>query len=122
MDLIEGDQARSGKDVGTQTEISKYLLSAKIDTMLLRNEVALMKSDQKMGSRTVSSISYEMIANDSALMKHFVGLSAPQFEALHNFLNSVYPLDEITYWYGKEKSRVGEDTLKPGAESQFSTR
>ena len=122
MDLIEGDQARSGKDVGTQTEISKYLLSAKINTMLLRNEVALMKSDQKMGSRTVSSISYEMIANDSALMKHFVGLSAPQFEALHNFLNSVCPFDEITYWYGKEKSRVGEDTLKPGAESQFSTR
>ena len=96
MDLIEGDQARSGKDVRTQTEISKYLLPAKIDTMLLRNEVALMKSDQKMGSRTVSSISYEMIANDSALMKHFVGLSAPQFEALHNFLNSVCPLDEIT--------------------------
>ena len=28
---------------GTQTEFSKYLLSAKIDTMLLKNEVALMR-------------------------------------------------------------------------------
>ena len=28
---------------GTQTKFSKYLLSAKIDTMLLKNEVALMR-------------------------------------------------------------------------------
>ena len=30
---------------GTQTEFSKYLLSAKIDTMLLKNQVALMRGD-----------------------------------------------------------------------------
>ena len=55
-------------------------------------------------------------------MKHFVGLSSKQFEALHNCLNSVCPLDEITHWNGKEKSRGGEDAVKPGAESQFSSR
>ena len=118
----ENNLTGSDSDVGTQTEISKHLLSAKIDTMLLKNEFALTKTDQKIGSRTVSSISYETIANDSALMKHFVGLSSEQFEALHNFLNSVCPLDEITHWNGKEKSRGGEDAMKPGAESQFSSR
>ena len=34
-------------DTGTQTEYSKYLLSAKINTMLLKNKVARMKSEQK---------------------------------------------------------------------------
>ena len=45
-------------------------------------------------------------SNNSALMKHFVGLTAPQFEALYNFLNCICPLD-------------GQ---KAGPESQFSKR
>ena len=118
----ETNPTGSASDVGTQTEMSKYLLSAKVDTMLLKNEVALMKTDQKIASRVVSSISYEAIANDSALMKHFVGLSSEKFEVLYNFLNSRCPLDEITHWNGKEKSRGGEDAVKLGAESQFSSR
>ena len=63
-------------DTATQTEYSKYLLSAKIDTMLLKNEVALLKIGQTM-STVVSSISFEAISNNSELMKHFVGLTAP---------------------------------------------
>ena len=72
-------------DIGTQTEYSKYLLSAKLDTMLLKNEVARMKFEQKT-SKVVSNLSFEAISNDSDLMKHFVGVTAPEFEALHNFL------------------------------------
>ena len=103
----ENNPTGSASDVGTQTEISRYLqVSAKIDTMLLRNEVALMKTDQKRGSKVVSSIYNEAIANDSALMKHFVGLSSEQFEVLHNFLNSVCPLDEITRLNGKEDEKI----------------
>ena len=41
---------------GTQTEFSKYLLSAKIDTMLLKNEVALMRGDPNTTPKVVSSI------------------------------------------------------------------
>ena len=81
-------------DTATQTEYSKYLLSAKIDAMLLKNEVALLKTGQTM-STVVSSISFEAISNNSELMKHFVALTAPQFEALHNFLDSICPLDSL---------------------------
>ena len=41
---------------GTQTEFSKYLLSAKIDTMLLKNEVALMRGDPNTTPKVVGSI------------------------------------------------------------------
>ena len=63
-------------DTATQTEYSKYLLSAKIDTMLLKNEVALLKIGQTM-STVVSSISFEAISNNSELMKHFVDFDSP---------------------------------------------
>ena len=106
---------------GTQTEFSKYLLSAKIDTMLLKNEVALMRGDPKTTPKVVSSISFEAIANNSALMKHFVGLTAPQFAALHNFLNCICPLDSLTFWNCKEPTKAGNGQ-KAGKESQFSTR
>ena len=49
---------------GTQTEFSKYLLSAKIDTMLLKNEVALMRGYPKTTPKVVSSISFQAIANN----------------------------------------------------------
>ena len=80
-------------DEGTQTEYCKYLLSAKIETMLLKNEVAKMKTQLNPSTKIVSSLSYEAISQDSSLMKHFVGLTSEQFRALHNFLNSICPLD-----------------------------
>ena len=102
-------------------QFSKYLLSAKIDTMLLKNEVALMRGDPKTTPKVVSSISFEAIANNSALMKHFVGLTAPQFEALYNFLNCICPLDSLTFLNCKEPTKAGNGQ-KAGPESQFSTR
>ena len=37
-------------------------------------------------------------------MKHFVGSTAPELEALRNFLNSVCPLDSLTYWNVSDES------------------
>ena len=77
VDMQGNTCAKSGHaDTATQTEHSKYMLSAKIDAMLLKNEVALLKTGQTM-STVVSSISFEAISNNSELMKHFVGLTAP---------------------------------------------
>lgn len=39
-----------------------------------------------------------MVAKDSNHMKHFVGLTTPQFEVLYDLLNDVCPLNSITYW------------------------
>ena len=85
-------------DEGTQTEYCKYLLFAKIETMLLKNEVAKMKTQLNPSTNIVSSLSYKAISQDYSLMKHFVGLTSEQFRVLHNFLNSICPFDKISYW------------------------
>ena len=71
---------------GTQTVFTKYMLSAKLETMILKNEVSTMK-EQK--STIASSSSSEVIREDPDLMKHFVGLTPSQFEVLFSFLNDV---------------------------------
>ena len=111
----------SGKmvsDQGTQTVFTKYLLSAKVDTMILRNEVSTTKESR--AHKVVSSLSYETIVQDPDLMKHFVGLTPSQFEVLHNFLNDVCPLETIKYWNCKESS--ASEKAKTGRNSEFSTQ
>mgnify|MGYP000494810885 CR=1 FL=1 len=81
-------------DEGTQIVFTKYMLSAKVETMILKNEVSTMK-EQK--SKIVSSLSYEVIREDPDLMKHFVGLTPSQFEVLFSFLNDVCPMEKINY-------------------------
>ena len=66
-------------DEGTQTVFTKYILSAKVETMILKNDASTVK-DQK--SKIVSSLSYVVIREDPGLMKHFVGLTPSQFEVL----------------------------------------
>ncbi|CAH3175502.1 unnamed protein product [Porites lobata] len=86
-------------DQSSQTVFCKYTLSAKVDTMILRNEVAISKPQ---APKVVSNLSYENIVKDSTLMKHFVGLTSAQFELLHNFLDSVSPLNSINFWNCKD--------------------
>ena len=79
-------------DEGTQTVFTKYMLSAKVETMILKNEVLTMK-EQK--SKIVSRWPCEVIREDPDLMKHFVGLTPSQFEVLFSFLNDVCPMEKI---------------------------
>ena len=61
--------------------------------MMMRNAAKSRKS-----TNIVSKISYELIKENSELMKHFVGLTPEQFDVLYNFLNDVCPLHKISYW------------------------
>ena len=70
----------SGKlvcDQGCQTLYSKYELSAKVETMILKNETYTTKLQPP---EIVSTLSYANVSRDPGLMKHFSGLSSPQFE------------------------------------------
>ena len=70
----------SGKlvsDQESQTVYSKYELSAKVETMILKNEVSTSKL---LPPKIVSTLSYENIVQDAVLMKHFIGLTPLQFE------------------------------------------
>ena len=62
------------------------MLSAKVETIILKNEVSTMK-EQK--SKIVCSSPYKVIREEPDLIKHFVGLTASQFELLFSFLNDV---------------------------------
>ena len=104
---------------GSQTEFCKYLLSAKVDTMILKNEVARMKSELRLTPQVISSLSYEVISQDSALMKHFIGLTTEQFMALHSFLDEMCPLDSIIYWNQQE---LDGQVTESWPDSKFATQ
>jgi len=48
--------------------------------------------------KIVTKVSYEVVAKDSNHIKHFIGLTTPQFKVLYDLLNDVCLLDSITYW------------------------
>ena len=100
-------------DEGKQTVFTKYILSAKVETIILKNDASTVK-DQK--SKIMSSLSYVVIHEDPGLMKHSVGLTPSQFEVLYSSLN-VCPMERINYWNFGESV----DTVKSinGPESQF---
>ena len=64
----------------TQTEFTK--LSSKIETIIGKNELKAKTSQDCV--KIVNKLSYEVVAKDSNHMKHFVGLTTPQFEFLLN--------------------------------------
>ena len=97
--VYENSTGKLVSDQGSQTLYSKYELSAKVETMILKNDVATRKPH---APKIVSTLSYENIVRDASLMKHFIGLSPPQFEILHSFLDDVCPLKTINYWSSKD--------------------
>ena len=76
-------------DTATQTEYSKYVLSAKIDTMLLKNEVALLKTGQTM-STVVSSKFSLYILFFTKLFVFFQNFYSKPFSAID--ANIKYPM------------------------------
>ena len=110
----------SGKlvsDQGSQTMYSKYELSAKVETMILKNNVFTM---QLQGPKIVSTLSYENIVQDIALVKHFTGLKPSQFEVLHDFCDGVCRLKTMNYW--KSKDCPATENARTGPKADFSSR
>ena len=110
----------SGKlvsDQESQTVYSKYELSAKVEAMILKNEVSTSKV---LPPKIVSTLCYENIVRDAVLMKHFIGLTPSQFEVLHNFLDGVCPLESIHCWTGNDCPT--KDNARTGPKSDFSSR
>ena len=112
----------SGKlvsDQGSQTIYSRYELSAKVETMILKNDVSTM---QLQGPKIVSTLSYENIVQDIALMKHFIGLKPSQFEVLHDFLDYVCRLETMNYWKSKDCPATENARTGPKADSVLLSR
>ena len=95
----------------------KWELSAKVETMILKNDVS---TTQLQGPKIVSTLSYQNIVQDVANMKHFTGLKPSQFEVLHDFLDDVCPLETINYW--KSKDCPATENARTGPKADFSSR
>ena len=104
-------------DKGSQTLYSKFELSAKVETMILMNEVSTTKLQ---APKLISTLSYENIVREPHLMKHFTGLTPPQLEVLHDFLDDVCPLESINYWTSKDCPAT--ENAKTGPKTYFSSR
>ena len=106
-------------DQGSQTIYSKYELSAKVETMILKNDVSTM---QLQGPKIVSTLSYENIVQDIALVKHFTGLKPSQFEVFHDFRDDVCRLETMNYWKSKDCPATENARTGPKADSVLLSR
>ena len=103
--IYEDHSGKLVRDQGSQTLYSKYELSAKVKTMMLRNETSTTKLQLP---EIVSTLSYQIVSRDPGLMKHF------------NFLDDVCPLQTIHYCGGKDCPAT--ENARTGPNSDFSSR
>ncbi|CAG2200252.1 unnamed protein product [Mytilus edulis] len=100
-----------------QTIYEKNFLNAKIENMLLKNEIKLTRLDDKCDSAKSTPLSLHSIKDDDVKMKLFTGLYYDQFLALIEFLGE--SVNNLTYWDGKntkENSKKGTRKFSPEEE------
>ena len=86
------DNQVSGSDENnkaTQTDFTRHKLSSKIETIILKNELKAMTSQDC--AKIVNKLSYEVVSKHSIKMKHFVGLTTSQYEVLYDLWNDLFP-------------------------------
>ncbi|XP_066928361.1 uncharacterized protein [Clytia hemisphaerica] len=98
--LISCNQA----DKETQTEPNKLALSAKIEILVLKNEIKLLKEgireSSSMSNRNPMSMDY--IMQFEAKTQYFIGLSRRHFWDLYDFLGDAK--FNLTYWNSTNKT------------------
>ena len=97
-------------DASTQTIYDKYVLGAKIETVILRNDAKTRKSnfiakDMKDGGtmNRLNLMSPNVILADRKKSKFFIGLYPDQFEALFKFLGPAKY--QLTYWCFQQEKK-----------------
>ena len=105
FDIAEGDLSNSldkfkssnfeasTSEVATQTMYDKYVIGAKIETMVLKNEARFSGMNKK---HEINSMSPQTILASRKMSKIFLGLYPDQFDALYNFLGPAK--FHLRYW------------------------
>ncbi|XP_066920117.1 uncharacterized protein [Clytia hemisphaerica] len=98
--LISCNQA----DKETQTEPDKPALSAKIEILVLKNEIKLLKEGIRESSSTNNRnpMSMDYIMQFEAKTQYFIGLSRKHFWDLYDFLGDAK--FNLTYWNSTNKT------------------
>ena len=89
----------------TQTSYDKFILGAKVDTMILRNNLKLTTDHWSCSTETKPAVNNPMdvmfILDNEVKCKYFIGLTPRQFWSLYEFLGEAK--FELQYWNGKNK-------------------
>ena len=94
-------------DKGSQTIYDKYMLGAKIDTLLLRNEVIVgEKEGDKL--KIKNPMDPEYILGIEKKCKFFIGLYPFEFSALYEYLGDAK--FELVYWTGSLSHTLKQTT------------
>ena len=101
----DADPPPANKDQSTQTQYDKYFLGAKIETMILRNQIKSNDNNVKSSCNhdCTNSMSSAHILTDQKKCKYFIGLYPDQFEALFNFLGPAKYV--LSYWHSEIKHK-----------------
>ena len=85
----------------TQTVYDKYMLGAKIDTMILKNQIQTKTGDNDKTSAKHGKMSIDTILSSENVSKYFTGLYPSQFWSLYKWLGPAK--HNLNYWGSKSK-------------------
>ena len=99
-------------DKASQTVYDRYLLSAKIDMMVHRNDAVLKDIGLACptGLTPKPALSFEMVKNDLHKIKYFSGLTMLHFTAMCIFLGDA--VNNLIYWTSGSSTTTGTSTRK----------
>ena len=95
--------------MSTQTESDKLAVAGRIQNIVLKNEIALLKTgsgDGTMSSQSQNPMDMNFILKSEKKTKYFIGLSPKHFWFLYEFLGEAK--FNLTYWNSTKNSKKNE--------------
>ena len=108
-------------DITTQTEADKLAVAGRIDNVLLKNELNLMKSSKNLSVyHSQNSMDLNVILKSEKNTKYFIGLTPKHFWSLYKFLGDAK--FSLSYWKNTQKQDfTGRNSTLTVAQQLFIT-
>ena len=106
VDIYTNDAATNTEiyvcDITTQTVPDKLAVAGRIDNVLLKNELNLMKNSENLSMyRSQNSMDMNVILKSEKNTKYFIGLTPKHFLSLYKFLGDAK--FSLSYWKNTKK-------------------
>lgn len=110
----------SSNDKATQTMYNQYILGAKIETMIMKNDAAIQ--NEPIGPEFANRMDPSFVLEDRKNTKFLLGLFPEQFYALYNFLGPAKY--NLKYWdsKGNTSETNGTNGKKAGPSRRFTPK
>ena len=116
--VVVKDHTESKKDVTTQTEPDKLAVAGRIENIMLKNELNLIKLSDPV--EKANPMNMHFILKSEVNSKYFIGLTPNDFWTLYNFLGD--SKFHLNYWnVGKKKDNTRRNSSLSVADELFIT-